>query len=103
MNWKQKKQKFSFSFGIVEQGVEQAIKENLGDGVEFKVIALNSNGQQETIFSRQLQPMKNLQDRGKQQVSIELSQINATKFILETVPGKDTSYDWSYWSDLKAE
>ena len=98
-----KKQKFSFSFGIVEQGVEQAIKENLGDGVEFKVIALNSNGQQETIFSRQLQPMKNLQDRGKQKASIDLSQIDATKFILETVPGKDTSYDWSYWSDFKSE
>ena len=98
-----KRQSFSFSFGILEEGVEEALKENEGDGVEFKIIALKSDGKEETIFSRRLQPMSNPEDRGIHQAKVDLSQINATRLMLETVPGKDNRYDWSYWSQLQAK
>ena len=99
----EKRQSFSFSFGILEEGVEEALKENAGDGVEFKIIYLHTNGNEKTIFSRRLQPMSNPEDRGIHQATVDLSQINATRLMLETVPGKDNQYDWSYWSELKAK
>ena len=98
-----KKQSFSFTFGILDQGVEEAIQENVGDGVEFKIIALQSNGQEKILFSRKLQPRNNSKDRGIHQASVDLSQIDTTKLFLETVPGEDNQYDWSYWSELKAD
>ena len=96
-------QSFSANFGILNNAVENALRDNVGDGVEFKIIAVESDGQETLLFSRDLQPKDNPQDRGIQQVKIDLGQINPTQLILETSSGKDTLYDWSYWSELKLE
>ena len=91
---------FSFSFGILDQVLQKATAEDIGDGVEFKIKALQSDGQEKTIFSRQLQPFTKIPDRGIHQGNIDLSQIDADKLILETIPGENHNWDWSYWSDL---
>ena len=77
------------------------MQKKVGDGVEFRIIAEPNNPK--VLFSRQLQPMKNALDRGVQQASIDLSQVDTKKLILETVSGQDSQWDWSYWSELKAE
>ena len=97
------RQSFSFSFGILPEGVAAAVKENAGDGVEFKIIALMPDGREQTVFARKLQPASNPQDRGIHQAAIDISQIDATRFVMQTLPGKNNLWDWSYWSDLKAE
>ena len=94
-------QKLTFEFGILDEGVEGALQKNVGDGVEFRIIA--EQNEPEVLFSRQLQPMENASDRGVQTASIDLSRVNAKKIILETKSGRDTEWDWSYWSELKAE
>ncbi|MEL6578128.1 MAG: hypothetical protein AAFQ14_00135 [Cyanobacteria bacterium J06621_12] len=97
------KSKFSFSFGILDQVIESATPENIGDGVEFKITALQSDGEAQVLFSRQLQPFSNNKDRGLHKASIDLSQIAVRELILETLPQENHNWDWSYWSDLTAE
>ncbi|MGB5632098.1 MAG: NPCBM/NEW2 domain-containing protein [Waterburya sp.] len=92
----------SVKFGILDEGVAEALQENTGDGVEFKIIAL-TDGREEVIFSRKLQPMINAPDRGAQEVQLDLSQVKADQLILETLPGENNMWDWSYWSEIKAE
>ena len=95
-------QNFSFEFGILDEAVTEATSEKTVDGVEVKVTAL-VDGEEQLIFSRKLQPTKNIEDRGVQDIAIDLSQINTTKLILEMAPGENNMWDWSYWSALKAE
>ncbi|MDJ0588808.1 MAG: NPCBM/NEW2 domain-containing protein [Pleurocapsa sp. MO_226.B13] len=99
----QKTQSFSFSFGILDEGVENALKENEGDGVEFRISAWHADGREEILFDRKLQPRSKPEDRGIQQGSIDLSQVDASKLIVETVPGEDNRWDWSYWSQLRVD
>ncbi len=92
----------SFKFGILDEAVTGALQENTGDGVEFKIIAL-TDGREEVIFSRKLQPMINPPDRGSQEVQLNLSQVKADQLILETLPGENNMWDWSYWSEITAK
>ena len=103
VNIRETQQSFSVNFGILNNAVDNAIKENVGDGVEFKIIAVQSNGQEEVLFARDLQPKEREEDRGTQQIRVDLSQTKADQLVLETLSGENTLYDWSYWSDLKLE
>ena len=96
-------QKFSVNFGILKQAVIDGLDEKLGDGVKFKIFALQSDGRQKLLFDRDLQPLKNKSDRGTQTVSIDISQMNISRLILETDEKKDASFDWSYWFNLQLE
>ena len=58
------------------------------DGVEFKIIALTSNGQEQTLFTHNLQPISNPQERGIQSAKIDLSQIDSTKFFANFTRGE---------------
>ena len=89
-----------FNFGILNEAVAEALQKNVGDGVEFRIIN-EQNGA--VLFSRYLQPMKNKSDRGVQQASIDLSQVDTRQLILETISGQDSQWDWSYWSEIKAK
>ncbi|MCC0176135.1 hypothetical protein I4641_03960 [Waterburya agarophytonicola K14] len=97
-----KQQNLSFSFGILPKGVDQSLQENAGDGVEFRIITLESKNRQKILFSRQLQPRTNPEDRGIHRATIDLSQIDTQKLILETISGKNSRWDWSYWSNITA-
>jgi hypothetical protein len=91
---------FFASFGILDGAWQEG---RTTDGVEFRIIAVKSDGREEVIFSRQLQPLVNTKDRGLQQVSINLTEIDAKKIILETLPGETSAWDWSFWSDIRAK
>ena len=82
----------SVGFGIVDG----AWQEGATDGVEFRIIARAFNGQEQVIFSRRLEPASNPKDRGVQQATIDLSKIDAHEVILETLPGANPQWDWSY-------
>lgn len=99
---KSDRQTLFFKFGILEEGVSRALQENAGDGVEFRITA-EQNGKEKVLFARQLQPTSNPSDRGVQSAKIDLNQVDNEKLILETLPGTDNRWDWSYWSELKAE
>jgi hypothetical protein len=103
INLKRQQHTFAFSFGISEEGVEEAIIAKQGDGVEFKIVAIQPNGEKQILFYRKLQPRKNIKDRGIQQATIDLREINTTKLFLETIPGENDQYDWSYWAKLIAD
>lgn len=90
----------SFKFGVLDEAVEGALQQNVGDGVEFRIINEHNGA---VLFSRYLQPMKNQSDRGLQQASIDLSQVDTKQLILETVSGQDSQWDWSYWSEIEAK
>ncbi len=92
---------FSADFGILEEAVVNGLNENIGDGVEFKIIGLQADGEETLLYSRDLQPKENLEDRGTQKISVDLSQADFARLILETSMGKDPSFDWSYWSDFQ--
>lgn len=91
---------FQTNFGILEAGVANALKDKTGDGVEFRIIATQADGQTTVLFSRKLQPRLNQQDRGVQQIKLELKDVDSSQLILETLAGQDGQWDWSYWSDL---
>ena len=95
-------QSLSLKFGILEEGVEGALQQNAGDGVEFRIISVN-NGKEKVLFARQLQPISNPCDREVHQAKIDLDRVNTEKLILETLPGQNNQWDWSYWSQLTAE
>ena len=94
-------QKFSVNFGILNQAVIDDLEEQIGDGVKFRVFALQSDGSQKLLFDRDLQPLKNKSDRGTQTVSIDISRMDISRLILETNEKQDASFDWSYWSNLQ--
>ena len=94
-------QKLTFKFGLLDEGVANALEKKAGDGVKFRIV-IEQNNEEKVLFTRKLQPRK-IVDRGIQQATIDLTEVDATQIILETVPGQDNQWDWSYWSELKAE
>ena len=98
---KDTKQNLSFEFGLLDEAIASALEKKAGDGVEFKII-VEQNNQEKVLFSRHLQPGE-IADRGIQQATVDLTGVDATRIILETVSGQDNQWDWSYWSELKAE
>lgn len=91
----------SLKFGILDDGVASALENNAGDGVEFRII-VEQDDEEKVLFSRQLRP-REVGDRGIQQATLDLTQVDATRLILETVSGRDSEWDWSYWSELEAK
>ena len=96
-------QNFSFDYGILDKGVKNALKDNDGDGVQFKIIAQESNDKTQILFSQHLHPRINPDDRGIQRANIDLTQVDAVKLIMITESGEDESHDLSYWSNLKLD
>jgi hypothetical protein len=89
-------ERLSFDFGIFDG----AWQEGSTDGVEFRVTVRELDGQKKTIFSRRLEPVSNQKDRGIQQATIDLSQIETHEVILETSREKNHYWDWSFWSEI---
>lgn len=87
----------SIGFGILDGAWQQGAT----DGVEFRVTAIKSDGTEQVLFSRKLQPTTQANDRGIQQATISLTDIDANKVALETLPGNTTQWDWSYWSQAE--
>lgn len=96
---KDNSQKFDFGFGILDEVIENSTTEQPHDGVEFRIIA-QEGGAEKVLFERKLNPVDNLEDRGMQQGTIDLQQVESGELILETTTGDTSLWDWSYWSDF---
>ena len=92
----------SFEFGILEEAIAGALQQNAGDGVEFRIIS-EKNGKEKLLFAQKLQPIGNPSDLEVQKARIDLDRVDTEKIILETLPGQNNQWDWSYWSKLTAE
>jgi hypothetical protein len=96
--------KLSVSYGILDGAWQEASKEAAGrvvDGVEFRILAINSDGSEKVLFSRWLDPHVNVSDRGVKKTEIDLASIKAEKIVLETLQGNNSNWDWSYWSEAR--
>lgn len=99
-------QKLSIGYGILD-GAWQEAKEKGGsaDGVEFRVIAIYPDDKEEILFSKWLDPHANANDRGEKTAEIDLTRVSTQRIALDTLQGpkQDSSWDWSYWSEVKAQ
>jgi hypothetical protein len=89
----------SFGLGIAPEAWDQP-----GDGVTF-LIHVQSDAIDHTIFSKYIDPKKNVQDRRWYFETIDLSEYQGqtVKIILETQSGPDGDdrYDWAGWAAPK--
>lgn len=76
-----------------------------GDGVLFEIMA-NDGSQEKLIFSKYIDPKKNVSERKWFDYSLDVSSYAEKNIILSfiTLPGenngKDNGFDWSAWGDI---
>jgi hypothetical protein len=72
-------------------------------GVEFSVDAVWASGRRERLWSRYLDPVARSEDRGTQQLDLELPRDPPERLILRTGagPNNDNRWDWSYVSRVR--
>lgn len=74
------------------------------DGVEFVVRLARGDGGEEVLWRRHLDPLGVSSEAGPQPLDVLLPE-GDHDVVLETRPGPagDTSFDWSYWGQLRLE
>ena len=89
--------KLNVEYGIAEGAYSGDAKTN---GVIFNVIGVKDDAEQTILFSDTLDPLNNVLDRGVQKQVIDLELENYQNIIFETLMNNDSSWDWSYWSNI---
>ena len=91
-----------FNFGVTEAAYRNG---NATDGVEFAILDLRLEPENQEIFRRLLDPMNVVSDQGLQNMEIDLTASGEGELILLTRPGPNgnTSWDWSYWGNVTIE
>lgn len=84
-------------------GLEDAVQDKPGDGVEFTVSARLADGSVVNLFSRYVDPRQNVQDRGwiGNRVPLGAFAGQAISIILSTSTGPkgDSQFDWALWGE----
>jgi hypothetical protein len=82
-----------------------AYQEGQTDGVLFRVEYTAENGPAQVLFERHLDPLENPGDRGIQSLTVPLptSRKGTVQFITTNLPGKNTWWDWSFWTGIEME
>lgn len=105
----------SLGYGILDGAWQESAASNQSaeersgsaDGVMFRAVALSTEGSQEVLFSKWLDPHKTKSDRGEKLADIDLSGVAADELVLETLsgPAQNSQWDWAYWSrfELKSK
>jgi hypothetical protein len=73
------------------------------DGVQFAVVLADDRKHERVLFSRLLDPVNNLADRGMQSLEIALPQPPpGGEILFRTLPGpnNNNSFDWAYWNGI---
>ncbi len=93
---------FDFSYGL-----DSAVFDKTGDGVEFTVELREPSGRIIKEFSRYIDPKHNPQERRWLDAQIDLSawRNQTIELLFTTAPGPkgDTSWDWAAWSNFHFE
>ncbi len=81
-------------------GINPAVWDKTGDGVEFRVEAVK-DGRTTTLLSRYIDPKANAADRKWFDYSLDLQQFagEEVELRLQTLPGASADFDWAGWSD----
>ena len=84
-------------------GVDEQAWTKQGDGVEFSVFVIRSNGASVNVFSRRIDPNHNPDDRRwlEERIPLDVFHDENVQIELATGPGPsgDYSYDWGVWSN----
>ena len=81
----------------------QAYEEGHTDGVQFVVEYRPEGGSSQTLFTRNLDPGNNVQDRGMQAMRVPLPAGGGGELFLRTtnLSGRNCDWDWSYWTGVQ--
>lgn len=101
-------------YGVLDGAWEAAASSDLGgangvemaaDGVMFRAVAVGTDGAENVLFSRWVDPHQNEGDRGEKEFKMDLSQVSADELVLETLsgPAQNSQWDWAYWSRFELE
>ena len=71
------------------------------DGVVMSVTRLLPSGEARLIFERELDPVRNPADRGRQRVDLSYTPIAGEFLRFSSRPKGTFSYDWSYWASIE--
>lgn len=87
---------------LIEYGIADGAYSlgNKTDGVVFNVIGIKGDLEQDILFSDILNPLYDAQDQGVQQNLIDLDTQLYKEIIFETLMNGNSSWDWSYWSNI---
>ena len=81
-------------YGIVAEAYQRAGDKT--DGVEFIVTGEQPDGRKRQIYRRLLDPLKNVADRGDQDVTIPYHAMPGESLVFSTRPNTGYSCDWAY-------
>jgi len=89
-------------FGLLEGAYQNG---NATDGVEFVAEYVPAAGPTVVLWRRQLDPLQQPADRGRQNFSLVWPQSAAGRLVLRThnLPGHNAAWDWSFWTGLRFE
>jgi len=92
--------RLKLGFGLYPWGGEQ----NLG-GVTFFVCALNAAQQVTPLWSRHIDPRVTPGDRGNQEASVDLGNLENQRIVLGTMPDPDATIEtlYPYWTEMHFE
>lgn len=94
-------QKITAGFGIHEGAYANPAGRT--DGVQFAVVLADDRKHERVLFSRLLDPVNNLADRGMQSLEIAMPQPPpGGEILFRTLPGpnNNNSFDWAYWNGI---
>lgn len=76
-----------------------------GDGATFQIDVFDEKGTQIELFDKMIDPKNKLEDHRMFEGEIDLSRFNGQKInlLFRTLPGKNNSYDWIGWGDLRLD
>jgi hypothetical protein len=75
------------------------------DGITIEVVALSPEGTKQRLYHRQLDPARQVADRGPQTIEVDLPQPFSGELILRlgNGPAGNPTNDWAYWTDIKIQ
>lgn len=80
-------------------GLDDAVSDKAGDGVDFTVRIRESNGNTTELWSKYLDAKRRESDRGWHPVRLSLERYanQTVGIILSTSVASDGQFDWAYW------
>ena len=86
-------------FGLLESAWKDG---GQTDGVEFRISTVDVENHLNVVWSRYLEPVDRISDRGIQHIDVNLSKVNIKAVVFETDPGphNNTAWDHAFWSEV---
>ena len=75
------------------------------DGIGIEIVVMTPDGLRHSLFRRQLQPATRVEDRGPQDIALDLPEPlqGQVIFCLDPGPAGNLTNDWAYWSRIEIQ